>query len=180
MADLFGWAYGIDPIRVILPDDLPTGNFDYLNTMPDPNGALRRQLDKQFGLAARQEVRPTDVLIMRAKDPARLNSFLTKGGQFACYGTGRGNMQSRCFTNSPLMYFAEQDIQGYYRKPCIVRTDPKAKYDFAFEWEEPQGLSGEARKLALRPVIEAQVSQLGLELVPSREAIEMLVVEKAR
>jgi uncharacterized protein (TIGR03435 family) len=178
--DLLAWAYGIDPIREILPDDLPTGNYDYLNTVPNPNEALREELKKQFGLIARREVRPTDVLILRARNPARLNSFLTKGGQFACYGNGNGDTQVRCFTNASLSFLGEQDVQGYFRKPCIVRADLKSKYDFALQWKEPKGLHGEARWAALRPVIEEQINQLGLELVPSREPIEMLVVEKVR
>jgi uncharacterized protein (TIGR03435 family) len=180
LRDLFAWAYGIDTMRVILPDDLPTENYDYLNTLPNPNEALREELKKQFSLIARREVRPTDVVILRVKNPAMLNSFRTKGGQFACYGTGNGDTQMRYFTNASLSYLGEQDVQGYFRKPCIVRADPNAKYDFALQWKEPKGLSGELRWAALRPVIEEQINQMGLELAPGRESIEMLVVEKVK
>ena len=86
----------------------------------------------------------------------------------------------RYFTNASLSYLGEQDVQGYFRKPCIVRADPNAKYDFALQWKEPKGLSGELRWAALRPVIEEQINQMGLELAPGRESIEMLVVEKVK
>jgi uncharacterized protein (TIGR03435 family) len=180
LADLIAWAYGVDPIRVILPDDAPQVNYDYLNTLPNPNNALREEIKNQFGLIASREVRPTDVLLLKASNPSKLNSFLTKGGGFACYGTGRGNIQTRCFTNAPLSLLAAQDVEGYFEKPCVDRTGTNAKYDFAYQWAEPKGLTGEARKIALRPVIEEQLTQLGLELMPSREPIEMLVVEKVK
>ena len=80
----------------------------------------------------------------------------------------------------PLSLLAEQDVEGYFEKPCINRADIKGKYDFAFSWQEPQGLTGEARKDALRPIIEKKLNQLGLQLVPGREPIEMLVVEKVK
>ncbi len=181
LSELIAWAYGDDPTRVILPSDAPTGYFDYLNTLPSQqNDALREEIQKQFGLVAKREMRPTDVLLLTARDPFQLASFRTKGGRFACYGTGRGDIQMRCFTNAPLSLFAEQDVEGYFEKPCILGTDANTKYDFEFQWTEPKGLSGEARKEALRPVIEEHIHQLGLELVPTNMPLEMLVVEKAQ
>ena len=180
-SELIAWAYGGDPMRVILPGDAPTGYFDYLNTMPGNRiDALREVLKKQFGLVATREMPPTDVLLLTVQDPFQLSSFRTRGGPFACYGTGRGDIQTRCFTNASLSLFAAQDVEGYFEKPCILRTDPDAKYDFAFHWTEPKGLTGEERKEALRPIMEDQIRQLGLELIPTNMPIEMLVVEKAR
>jgi uncharacterized protein (TIGR03435 family) len=66
-----------------------------------------------------------------------------------------------------------------FKQPCIDQTDPNIKYDFTLQWEEPEKLTGEARLNALRPIIKEQIRQLGLELVPSREPIEMLIAEKA-
>lgn len=180
MDDLLSWAYGTDQTRGVLPDNLPQGGFDYLNTMPHPDEALREQLKKQFGLVAHEEMRPTDVLLLVASDPARLQSFRTKGGRFACYGTGMGNTQYRYFTNAPLSFLAGQIVQGYFRKPCIDKTDPQAKYDFTIQWDEPDGLTGEARFEALRPVMKDRLSQLGLDIVPSNMPIETLVAEKVK
>jgi uncharacterized protein (TIGR03435 family) len=181
MSDLIVWAYGSDPTRVALPDGAPAGYFDYLDTMPNRHDlVLRDEIKRQFGLVAHGEVRPMDVLLLAVRDPAKLASYRTRGRQFVCYGTGHGNVQMRCFTNCPLSFLAGQDVEGYFEKPCLDRTDPKVRYDFAFQWEEPAGLAGEARHSALRPVIEQQINQLGLELVPTNMPIEMLVVEKAK
>jgi uncharacterized protein (TIGR03435 family) len=178
LSDLLAWAYGADPIRVILPDGYLDGKYDYLNTERNGEAALRELLKKQPGLVAHRETRPADVIILGVRDPQQLNSFRSRGGEFACYSTTKGNMEFRYFTNAPLTFLGDQEVSGYFRKPCIVRAGPKAKYDFSLRWETPKGLTGEARRAAIRPVLEQEINQLGLELTPSRESIEMLVVEQ--
>jgi uncharacterized protein (TIGR03435 family) len=181
LLELIAWAYGGDETRVIMPNAATTRYYDYLNTLPSgQNEALREAIKKQFGLVAKRTMSPTDVLLLTANNPAKLNSFRTKGGKFACYGTGRGDIQLRYFTNAPLFLLAEQAVESYFEKPCIDLTDASAKYDFSLQWTEPKGLSGAARREALRPVIEEQMGQLGLELVPTNMPIEMLVVEKTQ
>jgi len=180
IAELLAWAYNFDFTREVLPDDAPKDGYDYLNTLPHPNETLREELRKQFHLTARPEVRPADVLLLRAANPARLNSFRTKGRPFACYGTGDGNTQFRFFTNAPLSYLAEQLVEGYFRKPCIDLTDPQSKYDFSIQWQELPGLTGDERRAALQPVINDALHQLGLELVATNQPLEMLVVEKIK
>lgn len=180
LSELIALAYGADATRVIMPSDVQDASYDYLNTLPSrQNEALREALQKQFGLVARPEIRPTDILLLTTSDPALLESFRTRGGAFACYGTGRGDMQIRYFTNAPLSLLADHEIEGYFQKPCILDVDPNAKYDFSFSWQEPAGLSGEARLEALRPVMDELLRHLGLELVPTNMPVNMLVVEKA-
>lgn len=180
LSELIGWAYGGDPTRVILPNDAPTGYFDYLNTLPrGQNGALREKIRKQFGIVAKRETRPTDVLLLTASNPFKLSSFRTKGGVFACYSTGSAGVEMRYFSNASLSLFAEQDVEGYFEKPCILGTDPEVKYDFTYQWPRETGLSEEARKEAVRPVIEDQIARLGLELVATNMPIEMIVAEKS-
>lgn len=179
LKDLIGWAYQYDPARIILPPDAPTGNYDYLATLPrQQSEALREEIKKQFGLVAKEERRETDIIVMRDNDLAKLNSFRTHGGQFACYGEGRENTQTRYMTNASLSLLAMQIVEGYFEKPCIDRTDPKAKYDLMLQWREPKDLKGEARLEALRPVIIEELNRIGLELVDRREEIQMLIVEK--
>jgi uncharacterized protein (TIGR03435 family) len=59
--------------------------------------------------------------------------------------------------------------------PIVDRTAMTNEYDFIVKWDEsdPKQPDNDALKKAL-------ADQLGLELVPSRESIEMLVVEKAK
>lgn len=178
--ELLAWAYNGDSTREVLPDDFPRDHFDYLNTMPHPNDALREQIKKQFGLVARKEMRQTDVLLLVASDPDRLQSLRTKGGRTSSLGTGMGNTQYRYYTNAPLSFLADLIVEPYFEKPCIDYTGTKAKYDLTIQWDEPEGLSGEERLEALRPVMKDRLNQLGLDIVPTNMPIEMLVAEKVK
>ena len=58
--------------------------------------------------------------------------------------------------------------------PVLDRTGLTSRFDFDLEWsDDPRQPNVVALQQALR-------DQLGLELVPGRESVEMLLVEKAR
>lgn len=65
-------------------------------------------------------------------------------------------------------------LEGYFDIPVIDQTSLTGKYDIDLKWPDPDWRhhNSEALKQAL-------LDQLGLELVPGREPIEMLVVEKS-
>jgi Protein of unknown function (DUF3738). len=120
-------------------------------------------------------------LILKVQDAARLNSFRTKGGPFACYGIGDRDTQVQYFTNAPLSFLANQLVEGYFQKPCVDQTDLKIKYDFKIQWEANiENKYRDHSSGAARSVIEEQINQMGLELVPANMPIEMLVVEKEK
>jgi uncharacterized protein (TIGR03435 family) len=54
------------------------------------------------------------------------------------------------------------------------------QYDFDIQWTEQKWSSPEARMSAIQQALLNQLDQFGLELVPSRELVELLVVEKAK
>jgi uncharacterized protein (TIGR03435 family) len=67
-----------------------------------------------------------------------------------------------------------KNLQGYYDKPILDQTGLTGKYDVTMEVTVGDGESeGDAIKRAL-------LGQLGLELAPSQEKIERLVVEKVK
>ena len=79
--DLLAFAYNVGQTRMILPDDMPKGHFDYLNTLPRKQSeALLEEVKKQFGLVGRNEDRLTDVLLLKVKDAARLEAHRSKFG----------------------------------------------------------------------------------------------------
>jgi uncharacterized protein (TIGR03435 family) len=177
--DLIAWAYGVAPVRIVLPEGIPSGKFDYLNTFPSSQSeVLRNEIKKQFGIVARKEVRITEVLRLQASDPVRLNSFRTKGGSFACYDTSESNeIQTKHFQNAPLSLVAAQ-LESYWGKPWVDRTGSTAKYDFVFQWQWPRDLTADARTQSFQKKMEERLQQFGLGLVPGQESTEMLVVEK--
>lgn len=164
---LFGIAYGVSSVYVVFPDDFNLGNtnYDVLITLPDhQKEALQEELKKRFGLTAHVETRETDVLLLKIADPAKLQLHKIKGGGYRNYLAGDRSIQ-KVFNDVGLGVVADGIEVG---KPVLDRTGTKEHYDFNFEWTEQKWRWDE------------QLNQVGLELAPSREAVKMLVVEKAK
>jgi uncharacterized protein (TIGR03435 family) len=177
---LFSFAYGVDPTRIILPGTQPDGGYDYLNTLPayERQGALEAELKRQFGLVARNETRDTEVLMLKVSDPDKLQLHLAKGGSYARYGTGEGNIQKRIYRNVSLSDVCYEP-EGYFRIPVIDETGIKQHYDFDVQWTERHWFSDDERRSAIQSAWTDQLAEFGLELVPANLPLEMLIVEKA-
>ncbi|PYJ96778.1 MAG: hypothetical protein DME23_18880 [Verrucomicrobia bacterium] len=170
-------AYAKSPWRTIYQAALPTNNYDFIAKLPkgskpqDVSGALQQEIKRQFGLTGRLETRETDVLLLSVKNPdtGGLRPSTTQGGGSSSFTTG----QLVC-VNQPLRTLAGY-LESYFKVPVISRTGLTGKFDIDLKWNEQdwQHPNPEALKQAL-------VAQLGLELVPGREPIEMLVVKKTR
>ena len=78
------------------------------------------------------------------------------------------------FTNYPLSTFAGS-LEYRLQIPVIDQTELTNSFDFDLKWNQPVD-----QPLDLENLKQALTDQLGLELVPSREPIEMLVVEKVK
>lgn len=68
-----------------------------------------------------------------------------------------------------------RNLQNFFDQPIFDRTGLTGNYDISLRW--PRTNDDAARSDAIR---SALLQQLGLELVPGREQMEMLVVEKVR
>ena len=163
-------AYDFGPERMVLPPDLPRGQFDLLVTMPnDPKAALREEIKKQFELVGHTETRETNVLRLRVADFAgalKVNPSKTDENSAL---TNPGDFQARHLTMAAI---AASLGGGYLNVPIIDDTGLTNAYDFRLRWD-PR-LRGEEQRKAIQ---EALSDQLGLELVPTNQAIAMLVVE---
>ncbi len=165
-----------------MPANLPDQGYDLMDTLPaHQNEVAQAELKKQFGLVARHEVRETDVLLLRVKDSTRLQRNISRGGQSQTYMTGDGSNEKHFVENAPLSVTAEL-LEPFFEKPVIDRTGLPSHYNFTFDWKIDQQTwnSPGARKAGIRPALLNKLDQLGLELVPGREPVEMLVVEKVK
>jgi uncharacterized protein (TIGR03435 family) len=77
-------------------------------------------------------------------------------------------------SNAPLEFLATS-LEYYFELPVIDRTGIEGRFDIDLKWDErdrqhrnPEGLK------------QVLLDQLGLELVPGRESIDMLVVGKSQ
>jgi uncharacterized protein (TIGR03435 family) len=171
-------AYGFTTtVRMILPTDLPQGQFDYLNSLPDhQQEALRAELQKQFGLIAHVETNVVDVLLLKVKDPVKLATHLKQEGKSNNLGTfkmSRGKAND-AITGFESMQLAEL-LETIFKEPVIDQTGSTSFYEWKNKAEMTFG-KGKSEEEGWRIGID----QFGLELVPSRAPVEMLVVEKVK
>ena len=66
------------------------------------------------------------------------------------------------------------NLEEVFEVPIIDQTGLTGRYDVKLKWHESN--SGHTEPEDMK---QALIDQLGLELVPGREPIEMLVIEKA-
>ena len=167
--ELLKFAYGMraGSARVLFPEDLPRGHFDFLFTMPrDANEILRNELKSRFGLAAHREEREMDALSLRLTD---LKSWERNNSQKKDH-TPRMPGEATNSTIDDLIPFLESKMG----KPVVNQTGLAGRYNTDFKWNTA---SGETEKENIK---QALFDQLGLELVSTNLPIEMLVVEKAK
>jgi RNA polymerase sigma factor, sigma-70 family len=154
--------------RMILPAGVPQGGYDLMFTLPDhPMEKLQQAIGRTTGFAALKETRQTDILVLKVKDPALLAFHVSKKGTKMNHKYSEG---MRASFNQPISDTAHF-LETAFHKPVLVQGRLSEHYDFTFQWQDPQ-----QKEAALTQELE----QAGLELVPSYEPIEMLVVEKVK
>jgi uncharacterized protein (TIGR03435 family) len=122
-------------------------------------------------LVGHSETRDVDALVLRVSNPVASGLKLSRrDNQIACH-TDDGKMTGINLKMSDVAYYLGA---SYFYMPVIDETGLSKAYDFDFHWDA--SLEEDALK---KEIQRALSEQLGLELVPARRPIEMLVVEKA-
>ncbi|MEP6663632.1 MAG: TIGR03435 family protein, partial [Verrucomicrobiota bacterium] len=173
---LVGLAYTWSPVRTVFPDSLPKGNYDVMESLPDGQNAaaFKAEIQKQFGLVAHTEICDTEVFALKIRDTRKLQARTSIGGRSTAYMTGDNKVQNFFFKNESLKDLANS-LEGRFERPLVDQTDSVGRYDFEFQWSSR--LTGTKR---VAESLREQLDRFGLELVPSREPIEMLIVEKVK
>jgi uncharacterized protein (TIGR03435 family) len=154
--------------RMILPPDAPQGRFDLMFTLPNyPMEKLQQAISRTTGFAARKEIRQTDVFLLNIKDPALLALHVSKKGTKMNHKYGEGIQAA---FDQPISDTA-RFLEGVFHKPVLAPPDLSGRYDFTFQWQDPQ-----QKEAALNQELEGA----GLELMPTNMPVEMLVVEKMK
>ena len=175
--NLLNAAYRTGWYRTVATTQLPEKSYDFIANLPDGNeAALRQEITRQFHLVGRTETREADVLLLTTK------SRNARGLKPSTMPPSQGANQIRDGAgyykalNATLNNFA-RFLENSLEIPIIDRTGIEGRFDFDFNfrWDEPDRQNRNPERL--KPAL---LDQLGLELVPSREPIEMLVVEKVQ
>jgi len=178
--ELMSMAYDVDPARVVSPPDKPSGGYDLLMTTPDASREqLQAEIKRQFGYVAHRDSRQTDVLTLALKQtdaPGLRPSRGRNGGQVAASSASSSRAgaavkkKTVTFQDQPVSILVK-NLQGSFDRPILDRTGLTGNYDISLDITLGPGDS-ESDAIA-----RALPAQLGLELVPGREPIEMLVAE---
>jgi uncharacterized protein (TIGR03435 family) len=168
---LSGIEHGYSSIRVILPQSLPRGDFDYLITVPgDFKKEFQRKIQKQFGLIGRLETIETNALRLELQTPNASGLSPSRGGKPWVTLDDAGSL---CGTNVPLSTVVGY-VENKLKIPVVDKTGLEGNFDFVLHYP-----------LGFRPTDQEKLkinllNELGLKLVPSREPVEMLVVQKVK
>jgi len=151
--------------RIVFPAGLPQREFDFIaSSRHDAPEALQNEIARKFGLVGKFETRPTNVLLLKVKSPnAPGLQPVTQGGRSEFPD---GEMLVKGMSISKWAMFLEDN---YFKIPVIDQTGLQGNFAFDLRWNRNGGPE------QIKP---AMVEQLGLELVPSIEPVEMLVIEK--
>ena len=177
---LLAKAYNTIPCRVLALTPLPPGDFDFITSVPQrPREALQKMIKQKFGITGRRETRETDVLLLKVKwqNAPGLKPTSSKAGS-STSNEGIGHLSRTDGLIDYLIY----DLQYYLQVPVVNRTGLAGRFDVDLTWDDEMKWDGTGHYYFSNPdgLKQAVLDQLGLELVPSREPIEMLMVEKAK
>lgn len=161
--------------QMVLPTNLPTGDFDYFANVSDHVAEhLQAEIKSQFGLIGREEIIETNVLCLKVKNPDVLEAF--KSQPFSQPPISRYSLSTYLFNAvNPDSFIL--DLELIFHQPILDETgSAKAKTRL------PSGffvaLPRKTNDLDLAR--KALLDQLGLELVSTNMPIEMLVVERVK
>ena len=176
--DIVRVAYGCRPGRIFFADTEPRERYDFISTLPQASGAaLQAELKRKLGFVGHRETRDTDVLVLKVR---KSNAPGLKPPTFFGHSDGCSRGHYYC-DNAPLSsnsgYYPgiTRFLEEYFEMPVIDQTGLTQNYHIDLKWNERWGQDPNHDALK-----QAMLDQLGLELVPGREPVEMLVVEKVK
>jgi uncharacterized protein (TIGR03435 family) len=162
--------------RIVISTDLPRNKYDYIANLPhDSAKALQDLVRRKFGLAGNFQTLETNVLLLKVKYPHALGLKPSTSGIQSMQGA-LGEISMAHQNIDGLAWWLEVNT---IQIPIVDQTGLTNRYDFKIQWDE-SGKTAGSKFPNLDGLKQALADQLGLELVPAVEPIEMLVVEKVK
>ncbi|MEI9999883.1 MAG: TIGR03435 family protein [Verrucomicrobiota bacterium] len=167
-------AYRVNPYRTVFLVPIPPGRWDFICTVrPKPTVALQAAIREKFGLVGRIENRDEDVYVLRVRNPA-LPGLKPANSLRAARHAPQGGVVNQegvvtwFDTTLPESGLVEA-LEARFGEPVVDETGLTGRYDFSYP-DQPAANHDlyNANLTALHP--------LGLELVPARRSVAMLVV----
>lgn len=155
-------GYDVSLARMIFSSPIPIGRYDFIDNLPtEQQKALQEAAREKFGLVGKRELLETNVLVLTKRYP-NAAGLRPVSGQDA-FDMENGSISGRDRSFGTLIYC----LEDYLKIPVVNQTGLTGNFDFDLKWD---GTSDGLKR--------AVQQQLGLEFVPSHEAIEYVVVSK--
>jgi uncharacterized protein (TIGR03435 family) len=165
-------AYKWDQQRIIFLNGEPPDRYDFVAAMPKSAlEALQVELKSKLGLIAHPESRTVDVLLLKVKNSNPRGLKPPTGGEDFYFETDNGDAGIH-WDNESLSRVPEI-LEGYCKMPIVDQTGLTQHFSVDVKWKELG--DGDPNHDAMKGAL---LNELGLELVPSRASIQMLLVEK--
>jgi len=164
----------ISQCRTVFEPEVSTNRFDFFSNLPvGAKEALKQKVDKKFKVTGKFESIETNVMILKIRHP---DSALLKLSESNNSSIDRENGRIKLNGSSDKLAAVLEDC---IKSPVLNQTGLTNNFNFTVNWDNAGRPAGAAKNLNLEALKQALIDQLGLELIPGRESIEMLVVEKA-
>lgn len=163
MLAAYGWKFNEGQLIFSVP--VPAGQYDFISNLPQGQSeALQQEIKKNFGLIGRREMMETNVLVLKCRFANAAGLRRNSDGKLL-YSEGPGLLMSHNQTIFALIQYLRRSLGTL----VVDQTGLNGDFDIDLKWDStPQGLKQEL------------LDQLGLEVVPTNEAVEFLVVERAK
>ena len=168
-------VFGVQPSHIVDEAKLPKGKYDFYITLPPINGQPRTPADLEnvfsgavaatFGLTVKRETREVDVLALRTNTLSRdaLSRSVNRDGKNgACWNEAAAIHQ-------PVSTLA-QELEISSSKRVFDETGLTAPCDFDIKWEQKDYAHPNVAGMIVG------VKQLGLDLVPVKKSLEVIMV----
>ncbi|HTV61954.1 MAG TPA: TIGR03435 family protein [Verrucomicrobiae bacterium] len=171
-------AYDIGQYRIVADTPVPPGRYDFIASLPGDNAkALQQEIKNKFGLVGRRETRDTDVLVLKVQN--RNAPGLRPSTSQGTTETWNENDKDKDIRGTGLPVDSVIGIlEESLNAPVVDQSGLTGRFDLQlkYNWTVP----GKEHQIDRDDFRQAVLDQLGLELVPSVQPLEVLVVEKAK
>jgi uncharacterized protein (TIGR03435 family) len=164
-------AFNWPSARMIFLNGEPQKKYDFISTLPKGSlEALQDELTIKLGIVAHRETREVNVLLLQVNNSNAPDLKTAKEGD-DFYLVENGNDIRIYWDDAPISR-APELLEGVCKMPVLDKTGLTRNFSIDLRWKELEDRDPDHNALKA-----ALLKQLGLELVPGRAKVEMLVVE---
>lgn len=155
-------AYGVTSVRLAVETDLPEQSLDMAFAVPlggSLEAVMAPVLESAFGLSSRRDLRSREVWLLTVAGSGPPPTAAAEGSRSSHSGQGRLTVVGA--TSAELARHLEQVVE----RPVLDASELEGRYDVELAWEPGN-----------RRTLEGALEAVGLELVPARREVEMVVI----